>query len=694
MSDDIAAVEHELTLGDLSSIDAAVAHTDPTSVVANLFEESPHLPGVVVVDGERLVGMVSRTVLMERLSRPFGLELFVKNPVSEFLEADKNSREPLVLPASTNVYNAAREALNRPRGRAYEPIVIRMDDSSLRLLDIHTVLVAQTQLLEQATETIRAQKDVAESHSESKSRFLANMSHEIRTPLTAILGFAENLRDTMLDADEREQAVETILRNGEHLLELINDILDLSKIEADKLTVELIDHSPTQVAAEVVSILGVRAEAKGLSLRLSFEGRFPTRIRTDPTRLRQILINLVGNAIKFTEQGSVELRVSCNPRRQQMRYDIIDTGIGIPEDKLRTLFQPFTQADESTARRFGGTGLGLTISLKLARMLSGDVTVTSTPETGSRFSVVVATGPLEGTEFVDQSYVEEQMAPQVSASMHELASLPIRVLLAEDSPDNQLLISSFLRKLNAAVEVVDTGEAARDAALDAVDRGQTFDIVLMDMHMPRMDGLTATRQLRSRGYEGPIVALTANAMQGDREKCLKAGCDDYATKPIQRVRLVEQILAQVEQHRVAAAGVTTVESIKVGSLRNGTDITAFNPQTAMSRVGGDQELLREIAELVFHQCPQWLAEIRSASESASQSDLKRLAHTVKNSADNLGATATCTAAARLERYAAENDCERYAESIQMLEQEVANLLNDLGSYFQIPTAESPVKTSS
>ncbi len=409
--------------------------------------------------------------------------------------------------------------------------------------------------LEAAMEQLEAAKLAAEAATRAKSEFLANMSHEIRTPMTAILGFAENLLDPDLPEEERLAAVHTIQRNGQHLLQLINDILDISKIEAGKLEVEHIICSPIQILADVRSLMQVRADQKGIKLDVDFDGPMPKHIHSDPTRLRQILVNLVGNAIKFTERGGVRIvarflehadGVNGQPTVQ---FDVIDTGIGMTPEQKAHLFQPFTQADTSTTRRFGGTGLGLMISRRLARMLGGDITVESQPGRGSTFTVTIATGDIDGVEMINDPAAELARAasstdPGVPVKPNR--RLNCRVLLAEDGPDNQRLIVHVLKKAGADVTVVENGQQAIEAAM-AAQEDQPFDVILMDMQMPVMDGYQATAELRRRGYDRPVIALTAHAMATDRQKCLEAGCDDYATKPIDRRKLIDLVADLTEK---------------------------------------------------------------------------------------------------------------------------------------------------
>ncbi|MDZ7618746.1 MAG: response regulator [Patescibacteria group bacterium] len=412
----------------------------------------------------------------------------------------------------------------------------------IKALEAHTIA------LEQANEMLRRSRDIAQRAERMKSQFLANMSHEIRTPLTAIIGFSDELLRDIQDSAMSETHVahvKSIVRNGQHLLGVINDVLDLSRIEAGCLSVEICLCSPAEICSEVVGSFQVLAARKGVALSLHFEGPLPEVIQTDPICIRRILTNLIGNALKFTEKGSVDLRVRLmnDPKEPAIEFQVTDTGIGIHKSHLSQLFRPFVQGDDSVGRRYGGTGLGLTISKHLAERLQGSIGVESEFGKGSTFRVILPTGPLDGVKLLDDpsAAADGAEAEKNRARPASAVKLNCRILLAEDSADNQRLISLILNKAGAEVEIAENGEIALEMAMRAANTDKPFDLILMDMEMPVLDGRTAVRHLRARGYVGPIIALTAHAMSGEREKCLEAGCDDYATKPIDREKLISRI---------------------------------------------------------------------------------------------------------------------------------------------------------
>jgi PAS domain S-box-containing protein len=399
----------------------------------------------------------------------------------------------------------------------------------------------------QAARQLEEAMEAAQAANLTKSLFLANMSHELRTPMTAVLGFTESLLQGELAGEERQQATEIIRRNCRHLLDLVNDILDVSKIEAGMMRVERMPCSLIEILADVASVTQISARAKLVRFAVEFATPVPERISTDPTRLRQILMNLAGNAVKFTDVGSVRLTVAlASEPAPLLSFDIVDTGVGVSEAQAKRLFQPFTQADISMTRRYGGTGLGLAISRELAVMLGGDIVlVRSAPNEGAHFRITIDPGALQGVALLERPDLRSGADGSGASPDADQPALDCRVLVAEDGRDNQILVRHILRRAGAAVDFADNGQVAVETALQAQAHGEAYDVILMDMQMPVMDGYQATAELRARGYQGKIIALTANAMEGVEDLCLDAGCDDYATKPIDRSALLGKLRAHL-----------------------------------------------------------------------------------------------------------------------------------------------------
>ncbi len=515
----------------------------------------------------------------------------------------------------------------------------------------HSVFVSalvRAKLLERQAVELDAARQESLDANRAKSAFLANMSHEIRTPMAAVIGYTDLLLDPTLGASERVNHVQTVRRNAEHLLSLVNDILDISKIEAGKMTVEILPTSPNQVVVEVASLMRVRAVEKKLTFDIEYVGSLPETIQTDPTRLRQILLNFVGNAIKFTEKGRVRIRVRCDAPGSvdpRLTIEVSDEGIGMTEEELQKLFTAFTQADASTTRRFGGSGLGLVISKRLVEMIGGQITVESIPGRGSVFRVAVPTGPLAGVRMIEGRF-EAGTVDVPARATRPLTSLPssCRVLLAEDGYDNQVLITTFLLKAGAQVKVVENGQLAVAEAHAALAAGSPYDVILMDMQMPILDGYSATSKLRMTGYRGPIVAITAHAMAGDRERCESAGCDDYLSKPVDRAKLTEIVARFVE--RAQPSGSHLVSTLV------------------------DDDDMGELVRQYVSNLPERSSAILRACQVSDVETVKRLSHQLKGSAGSYGFPLITEAANALEQ-AVEAGLDR--STIQSRAEDLANL---------------------
>ena len=399
--------------------------------------------------------------------------------------------------------------------------------------DIHDRKIAEEKLKD-------AQK-VAEAANDAKTHFLANMSHEIRTPLNAIMGFTELLLDPAISAEEKMKSVAIVRRNGHQLLKIVDEILDISKVEAGGLVTEKVVTQVFGLLGEVRALLQSSAGKKKIGLEFNMGARLPSLVVTDPARLRQILINVIGNAIKFTESGSVMVtpRYLCDAQaRCFLQVEVKDTGLGIDPVSRERIFQPFSQADASTTRLYGGTGLGLALSRRLARALGGDVRLLeSSTAGGSTFTIEVEVTVPPQTEF----RIGMNAMPE---STDQIGHVPVagvlfgkRILLVEDAEDNQFLIRQFLNRTGAEIEIANNGHEGVGKAL-----GSKFDAVLMDIQMPIVDGYEATKRLRAAGYDRPIIALTAHALIEERDNALRTGCDGHLTKPIDRKQLIDSLV--------------------------------------------------------------------------------------------------------------------------------------------------------
>ena len=393
---------------------------------------------------------------------------------------------------------------------------------------------------EQSLEEARA---LAELANESKSEFLANMSHEIRTPMSAILGYADILNRHLKDPDNRN-CVSIIRSNGQFLLGIINDILDISKIEAGKLELSRNDFRVDQLVADVQSLMSVRAAEKQIDFAIEYRNKIPHTIYSDDKRLKQVLVNLIGNAIKFTEKGKVTLSIGLeDSQTPKLTFDIIDTGIGMSPDQTQKLFQPFTQADASVDRKFGGTGLGLTISQRLARMLNGDIEFKSELGKGSTFTLTIEVGSLNGVQLIEPKLltpsIETESLPDGEVSRPRLTG---RYLVVDDRREIRFIAQHFIEDAGGKVVTAENGQEAIDVITAEIERGMSFEAIVMDMQMPVLDGYEAAHRMRTMGIEQPIIALTAHAMEGDRDTCIEAGCTDYISKPLNGPKFVELLV--------------------------------------------------------------------------------------------------------------------------------------------------------
>jgi len=409
-------------------------------------------------------------------------------------------------------------------------------------------------LLARREDELVAAKRQAELASNAKSLFLSNMSHEIRTPMASILGYSETLLDETQTREERDEAIQVVLNNGQRLMKLISDILDLVKLEVGELELQREPFSPMGVIRDAKVLLQSRAKDKGLDLELEFPTPLPKQIEGDAFRVKQVLLNLMSNAIKFTDTGHVKLRVaaerSITGKVASLLLTVSDSGIGIERETLAKLFRPFEQADATASRRFGGTGLGLTISRRLIQLMGGELTVQSCPGEGTCFTLQIPFADTDEQEWLEDPQVEF-LVPAAPAleKKSELPRLDCRILFAEDNATNARLVASLLRKQGATVTVVEDGNEAVIAANSAQLNGEPFDVVLMDIQMPVMDGYTATEELRQRGFDLPIIALTANSVSEDRQRCLKSGFTDFASKPVDRQQLIELVSGAVTVKR-------------------------------------------------------------------------------------------------------------------------------------------------
>ena len=616
--------------------------------------------------------------------------------------------------AFNEMLNEVQTAHERLKG-TYDDLEVRIDQRTVQLRD-------EVCRHEVTREELVQAKELAEAANRAKSEFLANMSHEIRTPMTAILGFTDLLRKGAYDDDkeaQREQ-LNLIYKSSQHLLELINDILDLSKVEAGEHEPQPVDCSAHEIVSDVIAVQQVSAMQKNLYLNYEWSTPIPKTIHTDPSQFRQILINLVGNALKFTKSGGVTVTVGMVDRngKELLAVRVTDTGIGIPEHKLQRIFEPFVQADTSVTRQFGGTGLGLSICRRIAKLLGGRLTVKSKPGKGSTFTVMINPGNLDGierlTEMPDnQTQVTarpeesdgepEVLVDEVQASEMLSASAPkhdlhdVKVLLVEDGEINRKLLGLILERAGADTITAENGQ-------EGVQRAQkeSFDVILMDMQMPVMDGYSATTKIRQLEIDIPVIALTAHAMVGDATQCSKAGCDEYLSKPVEEDTLCRTIRRVVDAYRkksppspISQSVETSVVTDEIFSQTAEHDMTeeqcehlevkldaisATTEAPIYSSLPMDDPDFRQVVVDFVIQLNTWIDDLKKAMVKRDLEQLQMLSHCIKGSAGMAGFDDFTIPAADLNKAVHEERWEVIREKV--------NEVAELGSRVKPPEVKS------
>jgi PAS domain S-box-containing protein len=556
-------------------------------------------------------------------------------------------------------------------GMVYESRLVPVEGPGGRPAGLIGVAFEITERKKSEEEAHRA-RQAAEAASRAKSEFLANMSHEIRTPMNSILGMTELTLETALNADQREY-LELVKTSAHSLLAIINDVLDFSKVEAGKLELDLAPFNVKELVESTVKSFAFRARQKRLQLTLDVAPAAGGLFLGDAGRLRQVLTNLIGNAIKFTDAGSISVTVSPELQTQSeamLRFEVKDTGVGIPADKQRVIFEAFAQADGSATRKYGGTGLGLTISRQMVELMQGKIGVDSAPGAGSAFHFTVRLAKIvQQMARIDAPPARSRVHFARGAEHGKPAHPPLRILVVEDNPANQKLVCYILQKQGYTVELANNGREALEVLERSGPAG--VDLVLMDLQMPGMDGLSATGVIREKekksGDHTPIVALTAHAMKGDFDRCLAAGMDGYISKPIQRDQLLQAIerFARKSGHEDGA------------DRRFPLPVEVFDMAQSLDRAGGDVDLLLELAQIFLQISPRHLEEAARAISVGDMTALGNAVHALKSSMGNFAAKAAFQAAILVQQKIGEGDLRQIEEAYELLRIEAGRLTEAL-----------------